>query len=78
MSSGHGGGFVVGDDDGDVGVSLTQSSSPVMPEWVKVESPMTATAGCRPASEAPFAMVMEAPLSTQELMALNGALAPSV
>lgn len=36
--------------------SLTQSSSPVMPEWVKVESPMTATAGCRPASEAPFAI----------------------
>ena len=58
--------------------SFTQSSNPVMPEWVKVESPMTATAGCTPASEAPFAIVMEAPMSTQELMALKGALAPKV
>lgn len=41
-----------------------------MPEWEKVESPITATAGYRPASEAPLAMVMLAPISTQELMAL--------
>ena len=46
-------------------------------EWVKVESPITATAGWTPASEAPFAIVMEAPMSTQESMALKGALAPN-
>ena len=69
---------VVGDDDGDVGVFVYAVNRPVMPEWVKVESPITATAGWTPASEAPFAIVMEAPMSTQESMALKGALAPKV
>ena len=58
--------------------SFTQSNSPVIPEWVNVESPMTATAGKRPPSAAPFAIVMEAPMSTHELIALKGAFAPSV
>ena len=58
--------------------SFTASSSPVMPLWVKVESPMTATAGRSPASAAPLAMVIEAPISTQESMAQKGGRAPSV
>ena len=49
-----------------------------MPEWVKVESPITATAGRRPASAAPLAIEIEAPMSTQVLMALNGGMAPRV
>jgi hypothetical protein len=52
--------------------SFTASSKPVMPECVNVESPITHTAGNKPASAAPFAMVMDAPMSTQELMVLNG------
>ena len=59
-------------------LSLTASRRLVMPECVKVESPMTAMAGCTPASAAPFAMVMEAPMSTQESMARNGGSAPRV
>ncbi len=50
--------------------SFTASRSPVMPEWVKVESPITQRAGRSPASAAPLAMVMEAPISTQLLMVL--------
>ena len=49
-----------------------------MPEWVKVESPMTAMVGCCPACAAPMAMVIEAPMSTQVSMAWNGASQPSV
>ena len=49
-----------------------------MPEWVKVESPMIDTAGRWPASAAPLAMVIEAPMSTQVSMALNGASQPRV
>lgn len=59
-------------------LSLTASSSPVMPEWVKVESPITDTAGRKPASAAPLAIVIEAPISTQVFMALNGSSAPRV
>ena len=59
-------------------LSLTASSSPVMPLWVKVESPITATEGKSPASAAPFAMVMDAPMSTQLASALKGGSAPSV
>ncbi len=44
--------------------------SGVMPEWAKVESPMTATAGWSPTSEAPWAMPMLAPMQTQLWMAL--------
>ena len=58
--------------------SFTASNSPVIPEWVNVESPITDTAGKSPASEAPLAMVMEAPISTQELMASKGGKAPKV
>ena len=50
--------------------SQMASSSPVIPECVKVESPMTATGCFIPASAAPLARVMEAPMSTQEVMAL--------
>jgi hypothetical protein len=45
---------------------ITASSSPVIPECVKVESPMTAMDGFKPASAAPIAMVTDAPISTQE------------
>ena len=58
--------------------SFTASSRPVMPEWVKVESPITATEGCWPASAAPLAMVIEAPMSTHVSMACSGASHPSV
>ncbi len=58
--------------------SFTASSSPVMPEWVKVESPMTAMAGRSPASAAPLAIVIDAPMSTTVSMAWNGASHPSV
>ena len=58
--------------------SLMASSSPVMPLWVKVESPMIATAGHCPASAAPFAIVMLAPMSTHEWMAWNGGRNPRV
>ena len=46
-------------------LSITASNNPVIPECVKVESPITATAGTKPASAAPFAIVIEAPISTQ-------------
>ena len=46
------------------------SRSPVIPECVNVESPMTATGYGSPASAAPFAIVMDAPMSTQDVMAL--------
>ena len=58
--------------------SLMASNSPVMPECVKVESPMMASDGNCPASAAPLAMVMEAPMSTHESMALNGFRNPRV
>ena len=37
--------------------------------WFEAERFVTATAGTNPASEAPFAMVIEAPMSTHEFMA---------
>ena len=49
-----------------------------MPECVNVESPMTATDGWMPASAAPFAIVTEAPMSTQDEIAWKGGNAPSV
>ena len=58
--------------------SFTASRRPVIPEWVKVESPITATEGNKPPSAAPFAMVIEAPMSRQESIALNGGSAPRV
>ena len=70
--------------------SFTQSSNPVMPEWVKVakwtqfnENEMPLYSLPLKIEDAPqgtksFAIVMEAPMSTQELMALKGALAPKV
>ena len=39
--------------------------SGVSPEWPKVESPITATEGWTPASAAPLAMPMLAPMQTQ-------------
>ena len=59
-------------------LSFTASNRPVIPLCVKVESPMMATAGNKPASAAPFAIVMLAPMSTQLLSALNGGNAPNV
>ena len=59
-------------------LSLTASSSPVIPECVNVESPMTAIEGNNPASAAPLAIVMDAPISTQLDSALNGGSAPRV
>ena len=59
-------------------LSFTASSNPVIPEWVNVESPITAIDGNNPASAAPFAIVIEAPISTQLDRALNGGSAPSV
>ena len=53
-------------------LELTASSSPVIPLWVKVESPITPTDGHTPELAAPIAMVSEAPISTQEWMALKG------
>ena len=61
-----------------VDFSFTASSNPVIPECVKVESPITDTAGNNPASAAPLAIVIEAPMSTQELIAWNGGKAPKV
>ena len=58
--------------------SETQSSKPVIPEWVNVESPINATACFMPASAAPFAMVMEAPMSTHELIEFKGGKADKV
>ena len=49
-----------------------------MPEWVKVESPITATEGNCPPSAAPLAIVTEAPISTQVSIARNGGSEPSV
>ena len=59
-------------------LSFMASSKPVIPEWVNVESPMIAIEGRRPASAAPLAIVIEAPISTQEARALNGGKAPRV
>src|ERR1035437_10491493 len=56
----------------------TASSNPVIPECVKVESPITAIDGNNPASDAPIAMVTEAPISTHELIALYGGSAARV
>ena len=58
--------------------SFTASSRAVMPEWVKVESPITATEGNCPPSAAPLAIVTEAPISTQVSIARNGGSEPSV
>ncbi len=50
----------------------------VIPEWPKVESPMTAIAGWRPASDAPLAIPTEAPMQTQVSIALWGGNQPRV
>ncbi len=52
--------------------SLMASRRPVIPECVKVESPIMDTAGNWPASAAPLAIVIDAPMSTQESIALKG------
>lgn len=52
--------------------ALAQSRRPVIPLWVKVESPITATAGHTPELAAPSAIVTEAPISTQVWKELNG------
>ena len=49
-------------------LSHTALNKPVMPEWVKVESPITAIAGNNPASAAPFAIGMDAPISIKVSM----------
>ena len=46
-----------------------------MPECVNVESPMQATAGVSPASEAPMAMVIDAPMSTVLFIDSSGGIA---
>ena len=58
-------------------------NSPVMPEWKKVESPMTATGfSFRPAISLtlaiPWAALMLAPMQMQVCMALMGGSAPRV
>ena len=58
--------------------SLMASSRPVIPLWVKVESPITATAGQTPELAAPMDIVTEAPISTQVWNAWNGASQPRV
>ncbi len=71
LAAGHGRRRVVEDDDGHVGVGRwPRRASGVMPEWAKVESPMTETAGWRPTSDAPRAMLTLAPMQTQLWMAL--------
>jgi len=45
---------------------------------VNVESPITAIEGRTPASAAPFAIVIDAPISTQELIEFHGGRAPKV
>jgi hypothetical protein len=49
--------------------AATASISGAMPEWVKVLSPITATAGENPASAAPRAMPIEAPMHTHDSIA---------
>ena len=49
--------------------ACTASSSGVSPECRKVLSPITATAGRKPASAAPLAMPIEAPMHTHDSMA---------
>jgi len=46
--------------------AATASIKAVTPECRKVLSPITATAGRKPASDAPFAMPTEAPMQTQD------------
>ena len=46
--------------------AATASISGVTPECRNVLSPMTATAGFRPASAAPFAMPTDAPMQTHD------------
>ena len=57
---------------------LTASRRPVIPEWVKVESPITPTEGHTPLLAAPMAIVSDAPISTQVWIALNGDMYPRV
>ena len=59
-------------------LAFTQSNKPVIPEWVNVLSPITAIAGCCPASAAPLAIVTDAPISTQACIAWKGDSAPKV
>ena len=59
-------------------LAATASISGVTPECRNVLSPMIATAGLRPASEAPFAMPIEAPMQTHDSTAEYGGSAPSV
>ena len=56
----------------------TASTSPVSPEWRKVESPMVQMTGWAPACAAPWAMAIDAPMSTQEWTARKGGSTPSV
>jgi len=63
----------------------TMLSSPVMPEWKKVESPMTDTlrfflscAASPRAFSMPWAVVTPAPMHTSECSALKGGWMPSV
>ena len=58
--------------------AATASISGVTPECRKVLSPITAIAGRGPASEAPLAMPIEAPMQTQDSPALYGGNTPSV
>ena len=59
-------------------LAATASMSGVIPEWRNVLSPMAATAGRRPASLAPLAMPIEAPMQTQDSIAESGGSAASV
>ena len=59
-------------------LALTASSSPGIPECVKVLSPIIAIAGNSPASAAPLAIVIEAPISTVLSRAWYGGNAPRV
>jgi len=54
------------------------SSSGVMPECRNVLSPMTASTGRKPASAAPLAIPIDAPMQTHDSMAEYGGRAPSV
>ena len=66
LPAGHADHLVVEDEQRHVGVGATASSSGVTPECRKVLSPMTATTGRKPASEAPFAMPIDAPMQTHD------------
>ena len=58
--------------------AATASINGVTPEWRKVLSPITATTGRHPASAAPLAMPMEAPMQTQDSPNEKGGRTPRV